>query len=199
MKINFAGQSYEMTAGWGAHDSWHHVAHNGIDIGMQCGTAVKAPISGVIEKVVDYGHTNIGRGVIMKADDGNHLIFGHLSENGGVHVGQHIDAGQVIGISGTTGRSSGCHLHLGAKDPTGQHFIDPSGYLGATKQIVHQAVEKVHMTSDSIMNIFTQNIHQYSDQLASWSFEFIHFTVFSLISAIPKTCLILHTILFHLI
>jgi murein DD-endopeptidase MepM/ murein hydrolase activator NlpD len=196
VKLNFGGKSYEMTAGYHATDGWHHVPHSGIDIGMVCGTPVKAPISGVIEKVVDYGHTNIGRGVIMKADDGNHLIFGHLSENGGVHVGQHIDAGQVVGISGTTGRSSGCHLHLGAKDPSGQHFIDPSGYLDGTKHIVRQAVDKVHLTSDSVIDMFNQQFQQFGDQIAHWSLEFIHL---SLQLAIPKACLILHTILFHLL
>lgn len=194
MNVNFGGESYIMTTAYGALDSWHKVPHSGLDLAMKCGTPVKAPVDGIIQQVVDYGSQNIGRGVLMKADDGNTLIFGHLSENGGVHVGQHIDAGQVIGISGTTGRSSGCHLHFGAKDPSG-HFIDPSNYLDGTKALVHHVVDKVGMTSDTIVNIFSQNIHEFSDQFASWSLQFIHF---SLQFAIPTLHQVLSTILFHL-
>lgn len=165
MRVNFGGQSYEMTAGWGAHDNWHHTGHTGIDIGMQCGSMVKAPVDGIIEQVVDYGSQNIGKGIIMDAGNGEHLIFGHLSENGGVHVGQHILQNQVIGISGSTGRSSGCHLHLGAKNDLGQ-FIDPSKYLDGTQHV-----------ASSLVGTLNSSLHSFTDTVASWSLQLIDFSL----------------------
>lgn len=78
----------------------------------------------VVERVVDYGTENIGKGIILRLDDGKQVIYGHLSEVK-VKVGQSLSEGQLVGYSGNTGHSTGPHLHLGLKDENGL-FVDPT-------------------------------------------------------------------------
>jgi hypothetical protein len=87
-------------------------------------TALRSIADGVVERVVDFGNTNIGKGVMIRHDDGTVAIYGHLNEVD-VKPGQHVDAGDVIGLSGNTGHSTGPHLHFGLMDAQG-NFIDPT-------------------------------------------------------------------------
>ena len=87
--------------------------HDGTDFGAGCGTAIRAPYSGkVVEKYYNAGY-------------GNRLIVDHGEVDGRfvttaynhairytVGVGDHVSKGEVIGYVGTTGYSTGCHLHL---------------------------------------------------------------------------------------
>nr|WP_274362787.1 MULTISPECIES: M23 family metallopeptidase [unclassified Paenibacillus] len=98
-------------------------AHNGIDLAMPEGTQLRSIVDGVVEKVVDYGAQNIGKGVIIRTDDGTQLIYGHM-EKVSVRPGDHVDVGEFIGLSGNTGHSTGPHLHFGMmKDG---EYIDPT-------------------------------------------------------------------------
>jgi murein DD-endopeptidase MepM/ murein hydrolase activator NlpD len=87
--------------------------HTGTDFGIPCGTPVHAALPGtVIDAGWDtaYGwRTVITHGVV----DGAVLTttYNHQSQLG-VAVGDQIAEGQVIGLSGTTGFSTGCHLHF---------------------------------------------------------------------------------------
>ncbi len=87
--------------------------HTGMDLGLACGTPVAAALPGVVTYVgVDpaYG----GRVVVDHGLLEGHRIattYSHLSAFG-VRVGQIVSAGTGIALSGSTGYSTGCHLHF---------------------------------------------------------------------------------------
>ncbi len=82
--------------------------HSGIDIGARVGTPVKAPAPGVVifaGQQADYG-------VTLVIDHGNNTrsLYGHLSRLA-VATGQPVKRGDLVALTGNTGRSSGPHLH----------------------------------------------------------------------------------------
>jgi hypothetical protein len=117
-----------ISSGFQALDSAHSSPHSGIDIVMKEGTPLRAVADGVVERLTDYGADNIGRGVILRLQDGSQVVYGHL-EGFTVHLGQKVSAGQVLGYSGSTGNSTGPHLHLGLIQ--NGKFIDPGKYVDA--------------------------------------------------------------------
>jgi murein DD-endopeptidase MepM/ murein hydrolase activator NlpD len=82
--------------------------HTGIDFRGDSGEAIRVTASG---KVVSAGWSG-GYGRMVEVDHGNGLStrYGHLSEID-VQVGQAVKAGQTVGRMGSTGRSTGPHLH----------------------------------------------------------------------------------------
>src|SRR5690606_8831488 len=104
---------YKLTSDFGDIDSAHSVPHNGIDLSMPIGTPIFSPTDGVVKNIVDYGDKNIGKGIIIETEDGSTLILGHLSDTTNVEVGQSVEFGDLLALSGNTGRSTGAHLHVG--------------------------------------------------------------------------------------
>lgn len=97
--------------------------HNGLDLAMPVGTKLRSIADGVVERVVDYGSQNLGKGVIIRMEDGTRHIYGHMHDVS-VKVGQKVHDGTLIGLSGNTGHSTGPHLHFGMwKDG---EFQDPT-------------------------------------------------------------------------
>jgi murein DD-endopeptidase MepM/ murein hydrolase activator NlpD len=87
--------------------------HDGTDYGAPCGSPIRAPQAGRISAAyASAGYGNrlmIDHGVV----DGRHVITGFNHATGYVvEVGQQVAQGQVIGYVGSTGFSTGCHLHL---------------------------------------------------------------------------------------
>lgn len=84
--------------------------HPGMDIAAAQGTPIQAATAG---KVVQAGDNGDGYGncVVIEGDDGTFFRYGHQSEVR-VAVGDHVDGGQEIGLVGSTGQSTGPHLHL---------------------------------------------------------------------------------------
>jgi hypothetical protein len=101
-----------------------NIPHSGIDLAMPEGTELRSIFNGIVEKVYD-GSGKIGEGVKIQTEDGQHLIYGHMSDVK-VHVGDKIHEGDVIGLSGNTGLSTGPHLHFGMTDQSG--LIDPTPF-----------------------------------------------------------------------
>ncbi len=82
--------------------------HSGIDISGRIGEPIKATATG---KVTHAGYKGqYGRVIIVKHSNGWETRYAHLSRTL-VKVGQHVEAGQIIGSLGNTGRSTGPHLH----------------------------------------------------------------------------------------
>jgi LysM repeat protein len=83
--------------------------HKGIDIGVPVGTKIHASRSG---RVVFSGYEEgYGKLVILEHEFGYRTYYGHLSK-GLAKVGDLVGPGQVIALSGNTGRSTGPHLHF---------------------------------------------------------------------------------------
>lgn len=83
--------------------------HHGVDISLPPGTAVRAMAPG---RVVFAGAmTGYGRAVILDHGDHVRTLYAHLSDIR-VEAGQRVDGRSVIGLSGSSGRTSGPHLHF---------------------------------------------------------------------------------------
>jgi murein DD-endopeptidase MepM/ murein hydrolase activator NlpD len=89
---------------------WYWWGHRAIDIGAPTGSAVLASDGGYVAFV---GWTDIGYGYLIILDHANGYssYYAHLSQMY-VMVGQQVERGQVIGAVGSTGNSTGPHLHL---------------------------------------------------------------------------------------
>ncbi len=97
--------------------------HEGIDIGVPCGTPIHAAASGT----VIYSGWMDGYGNFVVIDHGNGLAtaYGHQSA---IYVsGGSVSQGQSIGAVGSTGHSTGCHLHFEVR--VNGNPVDPLGYL----------------------------------------------------------------------
>ncbi len=82
--------------------------HSGIDIDANYGQKVVATADGVVTKA--SWHSSYGKTVVIKHEDSYETLFGHLSKIT-VKEGESIKVGDVIGKAGSTGRSTGTHLH----------------------------------------------------------------------------------------
>ncbi|MFJ5547321.1 M23 family metallopeptidase [Streptomyces sp. NPDC093225] len=120
-------QSYVSTQYMSGGGMWSSGHHTGIDFHAASGTSVHAVGVGV---VVEAGWGGAyGNNIVIKMHDGTYTQYGHLSSIQ-VHVGQTVVPGQQIGLSGSTGNSSGPHLHFEARtSPEYGSDIDPVAYL----------------------------------------------------------------------
>ena len=94
--------------------------YNGVDLADTCGTPVMASANGdVIINREGGWNGGYGNYVVISHSNGTQTLYSHLSSNI-VSAGWHVVKGQVIGYIGSTGKSTGCHLHFevrGAKNP----------------------------------------------------------------------------------
>ena len=98
--------------------------HAGIDVGVPVGTTVRASRAG---RVVTAGWVGgYGYCVIIDHGDGVSTRYGHLSQTIAT-VGQYVDQGEQIALSGNTGRSTGPHLHFEIR--INGEAVDPAPYL----------------------------------------------------------------------
>ena len=101
-------------------------AHQGVDWGCPVGTPIVAVADGAVAKAEN---DPAGFGLHVKIDHAfGNTTYAHLSEIR-VNVGQPISEGQVIGLSGNTGTSSGPHLHFHVRVAP---WDDQNGYFGCT-------------------------------------------------------------------
>lgn len=128
--------------------------HTGIDIPAPSGTPVKAAAAGTVSFAgwarKGSGYGGYGNAVIVQHNDGTQSLYGHLS---GINtkVGDTVAAGQVIGKMGSTGRSSGSHLHFqinkaGARSHK-EGLLDTQAWLSGAKN--SKTIEATRMTTAS--------------------------------------------------
>jgi len=137
--------------------------HYGVDIGLKTGTPIKCMFDGVVryaKRCNGYGNL-----VVVRHDNGLETYYGHMSKIS-AKENQKVKAGDIIGLVGSTGRSSGPHLHLeirylgAAMDP--EHFIDFTSYTLRTEN------EVFHITRSDFKPTYSQSSSS-SRQLAKSS------------------------------
>ena len=84
--------------------------HKGIDIAIAGGTPIYAAHNGTVAATT--GHSSYGNVVMIDNGDGISTLYAHMQTAAIVSVGQTVTQGQVIGYVGSTGNSSGNHLHF---------------------------------------------------------------------------------------
>jgi murein DD-endopeptidase MepM/ murein hydrolase activator NlpD len=120
-------QSATYTSGYGVRsDPFRGSAamHAGIDLAAPAGTAIYATADGVVDRAEWSG----GYGNLVEIDHGKGLQtrFGHLSRVL-VHAGDRVVRGQMIALMGSTGRSTGSHLHYEVR--IDGHAVNPVPFL----------------------------------------------------------------------
>lgn len=84
--------------------------HKGLDIKVYIGDTIRAAFSGKV-RIVRYEAGGYGKYIVIRHNNGLETIYGHLSEQL-VEENQEVRSGEVIGLGGNTGRSTGSHLHF---------------------------------------------------------------------------------------
>lgn len=94
--------------------------YNGVDLAAPVGTPIYASASGLVVISKNYGwNGGYGNYIVIEHPNKTQTVYGHMSKNT-FYQGQYVAQGQVIGNVGSTGRSTGPHLHFevrGAKNP----------------------------------------------------------------------------------
>jgi murein DD-endopeptidase MepM/ murein hydrolase activator NlpD len=84
--------------------------HKGVDIDLNTGDSVYSAFDGVV-RIAKYNYGGFGNYVVVRHYNGLETLYGHLSSRL-VEPNQVVRAGEVIGLGGNTGRSTGSHLHF---------------------------------------------------------------------------------------
>ncbi|MFA6304228.1 MAG: M23 family metallopeptidase [Patescibacteria group bacterium] len=117
-KMQWPTNSFRMT-------QYFSLRHTGIDIGNKMGQPIYAAEAGVIE-TAGWNRGGYGNYIIINHGNGLKTLYGHLSKIN-VHVGQRVGRGEVIGLNGSTGRSTGPHLHFEVR--INNRRVNPLGYI----------------------------------------------------------------------
>ncbi|MDI3402573.1 M23 family metallopeptidase [Streptomyces cavernicola] len=117
--------SYTISTVFGqAGSMWSSGYHTGLDFAAPTGTPIKSIHSGTVKEAGWSG--SYGYRTVIELDDGTELAYNHQSSMS-VSVGQEVKTGDVIGRVGSTGNSTGPHLHFEVK--SGGELIDPGAWL----------------------------------------------------------------------
>ncbi|MBS3811786.1 MAG: peptidoglycan DD-metalloendopeptidase family protein [Halanaerobiales bacterium] len=98
--------------------------HQGLDIAVPVGKQIRAAYSGTVVK--SGWMSGFGKTIVIDHGDSVETIYAHNSKNY-VVVGEEVNAGQIIGTAGSTGKSTGSHLHFGVL--VDDKPVDPMQYL----------------------------------------------------------------------
>ncbi len=130
--------SYRFTQDYGCSNlgfytfdpNWGCAVHDGVDLAAPQGTPLLAASDGT---VVAAGWCNCGLGYYVELDhgDGVHSIYGHMAAQPSVKVGDTVSRGDQIGQVGSTGLSTGPHVHFMVREDG--VTVDPKNYLPPIK------------------------------------------------------------------
>lgn len=114
--------------------------HGGIDLKARRGTAVLAAADGVVESSgdLDAGGAKYGKTIWIAHADGHRSLYAHLDARK-VAAGDTVRAGQLIGLSGASGKVTGPHLHFEVR--AGDRQVDPAGLIAPIAAQIAQASE----------------------------------------------------------
>jgi len=126
--------AFTYTSAFGVRsDPFHGYAamHAGIDLASPTGTPIYATADGVVDRAEWFG----GYGNMVDIDHGKGIAtrYGHMSRIV-AHAGEHVRRGELIGYVGSTGRSTGSHLHYEVR--IDGHAVNPIPFLQSANYIV---------------------------------------------------------------
>lgn len=116
---------YRITGTFGSSGANWSSTHTGLDFAAPYGTPIHAIARGTVTETAWGGA--YGNRTIITLDDGTEIWYCHQSDYG-VSVGQTVSPGEVIGYVGSTGNSTGNHLHIEVR-PGGGDAVDPDAAL----------------------------------------------------------------------
>ena len=125
---------YPITQGYGETDTSDF--HTGIDYGCPEGTPILASEAGSVV-FAGWDTTGYGNCVIIQHPDGNATLYAHLKAIT-VRLGQKVERSQVIGYSGSTGNSTGPHLHFEAR----RQWNDYKSHFDPMTLPLHSVIEQ---------------------------------------------------------
>ncbi len=99
--------------------------HNGVDLSADTGTAIYAAYNGTV--VVSTYNSSAGNYIMIDHGSGLMTVYMHCSKLL-VSVGETVSKGQTIGLVGSTGNSTGPHLHFSVR--LNGSYVDPKPYIG---------------------------------------------------------------------
>jgi murein DD-endopeptidase MepM/ murein hydrolase activator NlpD len=100
--------------------------HKGLDIAAPYGTNIYAAAQGKVTRVGNKGD-GYGIAIFITNSDGNVTVYAHMSSTAGMVVGDTVVAGQLIGYVGSTGNSTGNHLHFEVRQ--NGSYLNPTKYV----------------------------------------------------------------------
>ena len=109
----------------GTVDALHPNGHGGSDIGAPQGAPIYCPAAGIVYRA-DV-HAIFGNHVILAHPDGDYTLYAHMESPPMISTGESVSVGQMMGQVGSTGLSTGPHLHWGMSGPD-----NPDFYLGGS-------------------------------------------------------------------
>jgi murein DD-endopeptidase MepM/ murein hydrolase activator NlpD len=113
--------SYDISAGFGASSYLWSNLHTGLDLSASMGSPIRSVANGVVTEVGYDG--SYGNKTVVTLDDGTEIWYAHQTSFA-VDAGDAVRAGEVIGTVGSTGNSTGPHLHIEVR-PGGGDPVDP--------------------------------------------------------------------------
>ncbi|QEN03600.1 M23 family metallopeptidase [Thiospirochaeta perfilievii] len=118
--LSFGPQKEPFTGKW--------YLHRGLDIAYSRGTQIVATANGKVE-VVEYQPSGYGNSIVISHKWSYNTRYAHLDKVL-VSKGQWVKQGDVIGLMGSTGRSTGPHLHYEVR--IGPTYVNPADYIGSS-------------------------------------------------------------------
>ncbi len=110
--------------------SWAAGYHTGVDR-ICSNTALVSPADGTVQR--NEYNTSYGNMVVITTTDGKSILMAHMKDKSALKVGNSIKKGDTIGAMGSTGNSSGPHLHIEVQNSKtwayNKNLLDPNSYI----------------------------------------------------------------------
>ena len=134
--------------------------HQGVDLPLKMGDPIYATFSGRV-RISCYNRGGYGNLIILRHDNGLETYYGHLSKRL-VEPNQWVEAGQIIGLGGSTGRSTGPHLHFETRY-YGQSF-DPERLINFQTGVL---CRETFLLKKSFFSIYSKAGQDFEDEIAN--------------------------------
>lgn len=135
--------------------------HKGIDFGRNKDNPIGAATSGIVTASGWQG--GYGNAVTVRGDDGLTYVYAHMRDTPAVDKGERVSGGDVLGIVGSTGNSTGAHLHFEVRK--GATAVEPSSYVndsiwmadGIDRTSDFSSMSKVDQKKSSLLQSLAQS------------------------------------------